>query len=81
MSIFNDVWTVSVPCETCAPIRGSTARFAIELTVRRYGGYRGQVWQVCGKCLDSCLAAAFAQHQGPGIPTVNLLPIPVREYT
>lgn len=81
MSIFDDVWTVAAPCDTCAPARGSVARFAIELTVRSYGGYRGQVWQVCGRCLDSCLRAAFAQHQGIGAPAVSLLPIPIREYT
>lgn len=81
MSLIDDVWTVTVPCEACAPARGSAAKFAITLRTRSYGGYRGHTWQVCGSCLDSCVEAAFAQHTGPGIPAVSLLPTPVREYT
>lgn len=81
MSIFDDVWTVSVPCEACAPARNAVARFSIDFTVRSYGGYRGIHWLICRSCLSSCLEAAFAQHRGTGAPVLNLLPIPIREYT
>lgn len=40
-------------CHTCAPARGSRATFRIEFDDSR--------WLVCGRCLPTCLVAAWEQ--------------------
>lgn len=55
----------TITCNTCAPVRGSAATFRIEFDEHR--------WLICGKCLPSCLRAAWEQSQftPPFVTLVN----------
>lgn len=71
----HDLAALTVPCDTCAPARGSVAAFSIEFEVFHHGEPEGQRWAVCGTCLPSCIAAVTAQHQGFCPPVLTALPV------
>lgn len=75
----HDLAALTVPCDTCAPARGSVAAFSIEFEVFHHGEPEGQRWAVCGTCLPSCIAAVTAQHQGFCPPVLTSLPVTTRE--